>query len=104
LGLPLFEIMDAIDIELCNGCKPIMVIRGLECLAENVFADWLLPGFAVDELALKRKLSVEAGEVRVNCLPGDRRRYTSQREGSFDSLGFVKPKLPMLKRTVLHSK
>src|SRR5437879_12545290 len=64
--LPLLEIMDAIDIELCNGCEPVMVIGGLECLAESVFADWFLPGFAIDELALKRKLSVEAGEVRIN--------------------------------------
>jgi len=45
-----------------------------------------------------------SGFIVKNCLPGDRRRYTSPREGSFDSLGFVKPKLPMLKRTVLHSK
>src|SRR6266850_2256121 len=64
--LPLLQIMDAIDIELCNGCEPVMVIGGLECLAESVFADWLLPGFAIDKLALKRKLSVEAGEVGVN--------------------------------------
>src|SRR6266404_6052451 len=66
LGLPFLEIMDAIDIELCHGCEPIMVIGGLERLAESVFADWFLPGFAIDELALKRKLSVEAREMRVN--------------------------------------
>src|SRR5260370_11338957 len=64
--LPLLEIMDAVDIELCNGCEAVMVIGSLECLAESVFADRFLPGFAIDELALKRKLSVEAGEVRVN--------------------------------------
>src|SRR6266481_5611094 len=39
-----------------------------------------------------------SGFIPTNCPPGDRRRYTSQREGSFDSLGFVKRKLLMLKR------
>ena len=45
------------------------------------------------------------GLMHGNCPPGDRRRYTSRREGSFDSLGFVKPKLLILKRIgLLHSK
>ncbi|MGA7927206.1 MAG: hypothetical protein WCA20_14610 [Candidatus Sulfotelmatobacter sp.] len=37
------------------------------------------------------------GFMRGNCPPGDRRRCTSRREGFFDSLGFVKPKLVMLR-------
>jgi hypothetical protein len=37
------------------------------------------------------------GFIRGNWPPGDRRRCTSRREGSFDSLGFVKPKLVMLR-------
>jgi hypothetical protein len=37
------------------------------------------------------------GFIPGNWPPGDRRRCTSRREGSFDSLGFVKPKLVMLR-------